>query len=146
MARTGIRRIGRGFELDRALANFEDFKRKAPKLIANESLNHYKKGFIQGGGQTDDSKSGWEPRQPGARRNIGRGILVDTGALHRSLQVLKATFQEIIIGTTRIPYAARHNEGLAGMPKREYVGDSKELNENNVKLLSKLVGNIFTRR
>lgn len=138
-----IKRIGRGFEFNKQMQEFEAFKLKAPKVIAENTKNHYLEGFRKSGGQTDASKTGWEPRQKKAKRNTGRGILVDTGALRRSITVLKATWKEIIIGTQRIAYAERHNEGLAGMPKREFIGDSKELNEKNKKILVTLLNKIF---
>ena len=40
-------------------------------------------------------------------------------------------------------YADRHNEGLKGMPKREFIGDSKDMNESNKKLLAGMVSKIF---
>ena len=135
-----IKRIGKGFEFDKTQAEYRKFKATAPKIIANNSHNHFLLGFRKGGRQTDDSKSGWA-----ARENVdsGRAILVKTGALRDSLKIIKETFQEIIIGTTRILYADRHNEGLAGMPKREFVGDSKELNLANKNLLAKLLKKVF---
>jgi len=138
-----IERIGRGFEFGDKLRQFEHFKRTAPKIIANNTKNWFLEGFRKGGGQTDASKSGWEPRKPNAVRNAGRGILINTGALMRSIQILSANFSNIMVGTQRIKYAERHNEGLKGMPKREYIGDSKELNESNRKLLIGLVNKIF---
>lgn len=138
-----IKRIGNGFEFDKSLSAYKSFKQKAPKVIANNSLNHFLEGFRKGGGQTDDSKGGWTARGSSAPRNQGRAILVDTGALRRSIHALKISFKEIIIGTTGIPYADRHNEGLVGMPKREFIGDSKELNEKNKKILVNLLSKVF---
>jgi phage gpG-like protein len=138
-----IRRIGPGFEFKKTLQKFQQVKQQAPKVIAENSKNHFIEGFRKGGGQTDDSKTGWEPRKSTAKRNAGRAILVDTGALRRSITVLKATWKEIIIGTQRIKYAERHNEGLKGMPKREFIGDSEEMNKENKKLLEKLISKVF---
>lgn len=143
-----IKRVGPGFEFDKSLKAYQKFKQEAPKVIANESKNHFLEGFRKGGGQTDDSKSGWRPREQSAKRNSGRAILVDTGALRRSISVLKATFKEIIIGTTGIAYADRHNEGITdrlgrAMPKREFIGDSKAMNEKNKKTLIKMLAKVF---
>jgi hypothetical protein len=138
-----IKRIGKGFQFGSSQAAFKVFQRTAPKKVANNSLNHFLKGFRQGGKQTDASKSGWQARQTTAKRNQGRGILIDTGALRRSIKVLKSTWKEIIIGSQGIAYAARHNEGLKGMPQREFVGDSKDLDESNKKLLKKLLIGVF---
>jgi phage gpG-like protein len=123
-----IKRVGKGFEFAETHRRFQQFKQDAPK---------------EGGGQTDDSKGGWAPRLSNAKRNTGRAILVDTGALRRSIGVIKATFKEIVIASTGIPYAKRHNEGLSKMPQREFIGDSKEMNEKNKKLLVKLLGKVF---
>lgn len=138
-----ITRIGKGFEFNKVERKFDKFKRSAPGKVANNSLNWFLEGFRKGGRQTDDSLSGWAPRQTTAKRNQGRGILIDTGALRRSVQVLKATWKEIIIGTKDIAYAARHNEGLKGMPQREFIGDSKKLNKENEKLLAKELSEVF---
>jgi len=144
----GIRRIGGGFELDNVATRFEVFKRTAPRVIAEQSKNHFLEGFRKGGGQTNDSKSGWAARKNNAQRNSGRAILIDTGSLRRSITVLKATWQSIIIGTTRIPYADRHNEGITdklgrAMPKREYIGDSDELDKKNKDLITRLIMRVF---
>jgi hypothetical protein len=138
-----IKRIGKGFEFAETQRRFQQFKQDAPKVIAENSKNHFLEGFKKGGGQTDDSKGGWAPRLPNAKRNTGRAILVDTGALRRSIGVIKATFKEIVIASTGIPYAKRHNEGLKKMPQREFIGDSKEMNEENKNLLVKLLGKVF---
>jgi len=143
-----ITRIGKGFEFGDTQRQFEAFKINAPKAVANNSKNWFLEGFRKGGGQTDDSKTGWEPRKSNAKRNTGRNILVDTGALRRSIQVISQTWSRIEIGTQRIMYADRHNEGLTDnrgreMPKREFIGNSKEMNSSNEKLLSKMIRGIF---
>jgi hypothetical protein len=146
-----IKRIGKGFEFDKSLSKFEALKKDAPKVIAENSKNHFLEGFRKGGGQTDESKSGWEKRNARpktVKRNAespGKKIsnLVLEGALRRAVDVLKATWNEIIVGTQRVEYAERHNEGLKGMPKREFIGDSKTLNEKNKKTLIKLMTRVF---
>ena len=136
-----IKRIGKGFEFNDNLKKFAAFKQSAPKVIANNSLNWFLKGFRTGGGQTDAGK--WQPRKPNAKRNEGRALLVNTGALSRDFQVIKAVFGQIVLGTKRIPYAIRHNEGLNGMPKREFAGESKELNKQNEGLLTKMLNKVM---
>ena len=136
---------------------FKDYRRKIdkskarviPRLLANEAKNHFLKGFRRGanrgGGFTDASRGGWEQRKTflkgkgsGHRKSKGKGILIQSGTLRRSIKVIEAKFRRIIIGTKDIPvkgkgdvstgdYAKRHNEGLAGMPKREFVGKSRVL-------------------
>lgn len=144
-----IKRIGKGFGFGKVKANYQAFKVKAPKEIANDSLNHYLEGFRKGGGQTDASKSGWQPRGPRKGETGGKpSNLILRGDLRRSIKVLKSTFKQIIIGTNRIPYATRHNEGTTDkkgrkMPQREFIGDSKELNKKNKETLVKLLRKVF---
>jgi len=145
----GIRRIGGGFELDNVATRFEVFKRTAPRVIAEQSKNHFLEGFRKGGGQTNDSKSGWQARK--GNKDPGRAVLIGpgTGHLWRDIAVLKATWQSIIIGNTiRIPYADRHNEGITdklgrAMPKREFIGDSDELDKKNKDLITRLIMRVF---
>jgi len=144
-----IKRIGKGFEFDKSKQKFTIFKQTAPKIIANNSLNWFLEGFRKGGYQTDASKSGWEKRKP--RKNetgMQRSNLIKRGALRRGFKVLKAVWGNIVLGTSDIPYAVRHNEGTTDrlgrkMPKREFAGHSKELNKQNIKLLDKLLRKVL---
>lgn len=146
-----LKRIGKGFEFKKNQQKFNTLKLTAPKVIANNSLNWFLEGFRKSGGQTDASKNGWPTRGPrkgesGRQRStlIGKG----TGDLRRDFQVLKAVFGQIVLGTRNILYAARHNEGITDrlgrqMPKREFAGDSKKLNEDNVKVLEKMLDKVM---
>ena len=117
-------------------------RKKTMVLVAEASKNHFVKGFRQGGKQTDESKTGWERRQIETPKTRGRGILVGLGGGHlwRDIEVLKETSDTIIIGTSRIVYAARHNEGLLGMPQREFIGPSNVLEGVNSDIIIKIMG------
>lgn len=144
-----LKRIGKGFEFKKNQQKFNTLKLTAPKVIANNSLNWFLEGFRKGGFQTDASKSGWQPRKPRKNESGGRrSNLIKTGALRRDFKVLKAVFGKIVLGTRNIPYANRHNEGITDrlgrqMPKREFAGDSKKLNEDNVKVLEKMLDKVM---
>lgn len=143
-----IKRTKGSFEFDENMKSFKKFKTVAPKKVANQSLNHFLEGFKKGGFQTDASAGGWRKRKTKTKRNKGRAILVDTGALRRDLKKLMVSFSNITLGTTRIPYANRHNEGITDklgrkMPEREFIGDSRKLNQKNVKLLFKLMNKVM---
>lgn len=144
----GILRTKGKFEFKASKKKMRAFKRKAPIKLANDSLKWFLEGFRKGGTKTDASRSGWQRRKPGSRRDRGRAILVDTGALRRDVQKLKVSFKEIWLGTRSIPYAARHNEGITDklgrpMPKREFLGDSKELTNKNVKTITKMIDKVM---
>lgn len=135
-----IKLLGKGLQMGKKVQAWVRLKRVLPRLVANNSLNHYLQGFRQGGGQTDEGK--WQARKRGAPRDTSRNILVDTGALRRDIRIRRTTFRSIIIGTARIAYARRHNEGL-DMPKREFLGESKELDKKNTKLVTKRINKIM---
>lgn len=136
-----IRKIGKGFNFPQKKREVRKLKTDLPRVVANTALNHFLEGFRKGGGQTDAGK--WRERKRTARRNVGRAILVDTGALRRDIQIRLTAFRKIVIGTSRIIYARRHNEGLSGMPKREFLGDSKKLDRKIKKLILKKMDKIF---
>ena len=104
-----------------------------PRWVGITAKNWFVKGFRTGGGQTD--AGAWDKRKS---NNEGkrRSILVKSGALRNSIQVLRTRFEAIVVGSTGLVYARIHNFGLMGkafgkysfkMPKREYIGKSTEL-------------------
>ena len=132
---------GKGFNFLKKRREITQLKAQLPRIVANEALNHFLLGFRTGGGQTDAGK--WPARKRTARRNAGRALLVDTGALRRDVQVRLITSRKIVIGTSRLVYAQRHNEGLKGMPKREFLGDSKKLDAKVNKLILRELNKIL---
>lgn len=135
-----VKRIGKGFDFPKKSRELDGLKKKLPKIIANNSLNWFLKGFRQGGGQTDSGQ--WAERKKKSKKKARRGILVQSGALRRDVQIRMTSFSKIIIGTARIAYARRHNEGL-DMPKREFLGDSKKMNKSNKKLILRSLNKIL---
>jgi phage gpG-like protein len=88
-----------------------------------------------------------QPRAKNAK--VSLPILTGTGALGRSIQYKVVGKGKAIIYSD-LPYARVHNEGLkAGrgkgfiMPKRQFVGQSKELSERIDKKLKQRVKEIF---
>jgi hypothetical protein len=146
----GIKKNRDNIRFEQRVKQVKVFKRKAPVVIANQSLNHFLLGFERAGFQTNDSRGGWPKRKSNAKRNVGRALLVDSGALRNSLQKIKTSFEDITIGTRRIQYARRHNEGLTDrlgrkMPKRNFIGESNKLNKNNIQTLLKMIDKIFSK-
>ena len=129
------------------------------KKVANTAVMHFKQSF-QDEGFTDENLVKWkEVRRREDSRNfktVARGknkgtvraknangkrkILTGTGDLGRSIQSKIEPGKVTVISD--VPYASAHNEGTnnAGrnrnvtIPKRQFIGDSKVLNEkiNNV--------------
>jgi phage gpG-like protein len=135
--------------LDRAA---KEIPNKALRVIGVEGNKFIQKNF-RDQGFTDTSTKSWKARKligkggrdltryrtnrvgragsltKFGRQNEGRAILVgfDTGG-----NKLKNSFSYSISGSRVIfrtykPYAERHNEGKDGMPKRQFMGKSKYL-------------------
>ena len=130
--------------LKEKLASLQKMKSTLPTKLANEAKNHFLKSF-RDGGFTDRNLSKWKPRKANAKNNIGRGILVKTGNLRRSIKVRYVSFDKVIIGSYGLDYAATHNYGLNvrgfKMPKRQFIGNSVQL-ENRMK---KMVNSDFCK-
>jgi len=138
-----MKQIGK-FEFPENIRKFKKARRDIPKVIAVNAVNHFQEGFRKGGYQTDDSLSGWQKRKLGARR-AGRAILVDRGILWRDIKAKIIKFSQIVIGTSSLTddYASVHNEGIGKMPKREFIGDSKKLNDSNEKIVEKYMDKVM---
>lgn len=130
------------FKIGESLKKFRQVKKTMPLIIANDAKNHFIKGFRQGGGQTDKGK--WIPRK---KKESGgnRGILIHKGRLWKSIGVISASFDNIIVGSRGVKYAARHNEGLSGMPQREFLGASKVLERKTIKTIEKEMKTMFKK-
>ena len=100
--------------------------RTFPRRLGTIAVNHFKMSF-RNSGFTDRGLVKWKRRKNNA--DSGRATLVKTGDLRRSIKIKSSSFRKTVIATTGIPYAARHNEGLKGMPQRQFMGDSDKLEE-----------------
>ena len=70
----------------------------------------------------DEPAKPWQKRQSG---NASRNLLVDTGTLRNSITTVRSG--DSIRVQSDVKYAARHNEGLDGMPERRFIGRSAVL-------------------
>jgi phage virion morphogenesis protein len=118
-------------ELIRRLQRVESLKRSLPDGVGTLAKNFFKKNFRKQGFDNNGVEK-WKPRK---RKDKGRAILVKTGNLRNSIRVKNATFNKITIATD-VDYANVHNSGLrAGrgkgfkMPKRQFMGESNNLNK-----------------
>lgn len=130
---------------------------KLPTIIEVEGLNAIKQNF-RTQGYNDGSKRAWQKRKTTdkdgkdltryrtnrkgsagsftrfGQRNQGRAILVghDTGGDKLSNSFRARRSRQRVVFYTYKKYGQRHNEGLDGMPKRQFMGKSVTL-ENNIK-------------
>lgn len=100
--------------------------------------NFRKQGF------EDKTLTKWAARKREDKR-AGRAILVKSGDLRRSIRFDNVNKNNLSVRiATDLPYAKIHNDGLTGnawgkvpfkMPKRQFIGDSYQLNEKIKKVI-----------
>ena len=84
-----------------------------PVIVGNEAINFTADRFLAKNWIGNGTQS-WPPRKPGAKRNAGRGLLIDKGVLRRSPRVISSSPTRVVIGTD-VPYARVHNYGFRGV-------------------------------
>jgi phage gpG-like protein len=126
--------------------------------IGNTAKNFFVENFRKQGFD-DKTVQRWKPRKRTTYKtksgkvvdDTTRAILVKTGDLRRSIiRVPNRSALNVKIQTD-LPYAKVHNEGLrAGrgkgfkMPKRQFIGDSYNLNEKVKAVIVKRLDKVFT--
>lgn len=144
-----------------------------PARVGTCAVNFSKQRFVQQN-WNDTTPEPWKPRsrtrRGGERRQSG-AILVDSGRLKRSIRVVSADSNRVIIGTD-VPYAEIHNEGLDGevsvrkhsrrsrkgrlhivkahkrrvhMPQRRFLGESQALATQLEELMIKELKNAIEK-
>ena len=120
-------------------------------LIGNEARKFFIDNFRKQGFD-DKHVEKWQPRKKADKR-AGRAILVKTGDLRRSIirqPVNKAQLKVKI--SSDLPYSRIHNDGLMGrawgkhsfkMPKRQFMGDSWNLNEKMKGVIVRQLNKVF---
>jgi len=129
--------------------NFKQIETKARRAmeaavvdIGNTAKTFFVASFRKQGWD-DKAVEPWKPRKKQDKR-AGRAILVQTGDLRRSIIRDPANRAALSIKIhSDLDYAARHNDGLKGMPKRQFMGDSYNLNEQVKKVIVKRLDNVF---
>jgi hypothetical protein len=122
------------FNFKKKIADLKKLKKDLPKVIGNMAKRHYVESFRKGG-FTDVSFNPWQARKFKDRSDRSRvnstksrAILVKTGHLRNSIRVRVATFERIEIGAYGVPYGVFHNNGEGKLPKRQFIGRSRSLN------------------
>lgn len=101
--------------------NFNSLKRLAAELrnresaimqrVATNTVNYSKQAFRKQGW---DGKP-WPKRAPGAVRNKGRALLIDSGRMRNATRFKVSSDTAVIYNTT--PYGASHNKGATLHPR-----------------------------
>jgi len=140
--------MAKKFNFEKKIKDFQKFERTVPKRVGNVAKNHFLESFDNEGFSDGSIKSDpWDERKSKTKRDQvakRRQLLIQSGALKRSIKVASnPTFRKIAVGAYGIEYASRHNRGLSGMPKRQFVGKSKILDRKIRNLISKEIKKIL---
>jgi len=118
-------------------SGFKSFEKKAPRKYGKIAVNFFKMNFSKQGFQ-NASLERWRPN----KRQSSNQILVKTGQLKNSIKLGRTKLDniEVISDTT---YGVYHNEGTDKIPKREFIGNSIELERILTKAIEKDINKIF---
>ncbi|MGJ1366031.1 phage virion morphogenesis protein [Sphingobacterium spiritivorum] len=94
----------------RQMEAFRTFKSNYPRFVGNIAVNFYKDSFTRQGWISDSRLERWKKRKYENRKKSRRGILIKSGALRRSIRVLRVGLGYVVVGSP-LPYAKIHNEG-----------------------------------
>ena len=111
--------------------------RVLPVKVGVLAEGQFKDNFLKGG-FVNNGLQKWKPakRQLSGKKDTKtkNKTLVASGLLYKSIGHVTGAARVVV--QNKVPYAAVHNEGLrAGrgrgfqMPRRQFIGDSRELNE-----------------
>ena len=130
--------------IDKVMKKFADMREQLPKVLANDTVKFFLQGFAKEG-FTDTAFKPWAPRKgKQTGRNATRSILVDTGALRRSVSnSAKITTFELIKFSVELPYAEYVNNGTPNMEARQFMGASAELKKKNQKKIKQVIDVIW---
>jgi phage gpG-like protein len=98
-----------GKPLLQQLVEFRRLIADLPAYVGTEAVRFFQDSFTRQG-FIDKGFTKWKPRKANAKRNT-RAILMDTGALRRSIRIVSKGRNYVIVGATQ-PYAQVHNEGF----------------------------------
>lgn len=147
--------------LDTVRQKLAQSQREIMVLLPNQAQNYFLSSFKKQGfdGQNwkevkrrePGEKAYKYPLKKGLQRRtspilVGAGYRIRGGTLRRAVSNMSRTAQVRANGfrmVVDLPYAARHNEGLAGMPQRRYVGQTAELTRMQEQTITRTINKIW---
>lgn len=146
------------FDFKEVIAQLQRVKSDLPRVLANDTKIYFVGQFnkSQWNGiawpEVERRKSGTKANKYASAARQTEHILVKSGRLRRAvvnaLQI--ATFNLIRFNVVDVPYAQIHNEGgkagrggSATIPKRQYMGQTRELTEIQLKRIVSYVDKIW---
>ena len=129
------------WKIEQQIKDFKKMKNAVPKRIGNIALNHFLDSWEnEAFSDRSTGDNPWKKREKMTKADIRTGknrkLLIQSGALIRSMKVRSASWSRVVVGSYGIIYASRHNQGLKGMKKRQFIGRSRILDQKILKLIN----------
>lgn len=145
------------FGFVQALGKFKDLRRESLVLLSNQAQNYFVKSFTNQGfngegwkevnRRIEDKPAYKYPKKKGLSRRT-KPILIGSGDLRRQVAGMAKTAQitdDNLRMIVDLPYAARHNEGLKGMPKRQFIEQTSELTKMQNDKIKQILDKLWQR-
>lgn len=136
------------FNFEETIKKLQEQKYDLPVKISITAQSYFADTFRKGGFDGEkwkEVKRRLRPSPSSDKSASTRGILIGkTRDLMDSIRhsIREVSWAEIRLGTD-VPYAIYHNEGTDKIPKREFMGSSKELDDKIDKVIKKAMDKIF---
>ncbi len=104
--------VRKAWRFDKVGKRYKSIQRQQAIIIGVTAVNFFKKSFVNQG-FTNVVYSSWKP----LKSDIGKTILVRSGALRDSIRIKSLNPKKIVVGVDGIKYAAIHNEGGTTHPR-----------------------------
>lgn len=127
------------FHFNQKAEKFRMAKQTILDRMANNAVYQFKVINFDASGFVDFGVKKWAPRKESSN---SRQLLVKSGRGRESITVLKKSIDSRIVGTV-VPYMAYHNSGTTNLPQRKIIGNSKALEEKNLKVINEEMRKIF---
>lgn len=141
------------FRFDQIKKQMERSYEQLPTVLANQARNYFLDSFAKESfngrswknvqRRIKGTKAYNSPGRPKASAH-SRGILIGRGVLRRkvrnSIREKSALRVRLLVD---LPYAKRHNEGLDGMPQRQYMGQTAELTRMQRKYITAFIRQLW---
>jgi phage gpG-like protein len=96
--------------MEQLRVEFKKLYKELPTIAGTKAVGFFKDSFRRQGWANNGKLNRWQARNPAAKRNSRRALLINTGRLRRSIRITAKGTDYVKIGTD-VPYAQIHNEG-----------------------------------
>lgn len=149
------------FHLGEIQAKLKASEREVLVLLSNQAQNYFVRSFKKQGfngvpwkevqRRDPDKKAYKYPTKKGLQRRtspilVGAGYKKRGGELMKAVGIMARTSQVgkgVLRMVVNVPYAKYHNEGAGDIPKRQFIGQTRELTAMQTKEMTRIIDKIW---